>query len=210
MRTVDPEKQAARRRHILEAAAICFARNGFHQTKTAEICAEAGMSPGNVFHYFASKDAIIEALVEEDRLETVARFDLADDEPDLLAALLRLVDENLALFADPFYARLSMEVVAEAVRNRRVFERVARNEAQKKAELIRLLTLAAERGDIATDLDLERAADWILLLLDGAHSRAVVDPAFAAGQFAAPLREAITGLLRPCAAPAHSTKRPQR
>ena len=55
MRTPNPEKQEARRRQIMEAAIGCFGKKGFHGTSTNEICAAAGMSPGNLFHYFPSK-----------------------------------------------------------------------------------------------------------------------------------------------------------
>ena len=66
MRKIDPARQQERRRQILAAAAECFAENGFHATSTAQICARAGMSPGNLFHYYASKAEIIEALIASD------------------------------------------------------------------------------------------------------------------------------------------------
>ncbi len=53
------DKQRAKRKEIVEAAMVCFSQKGFHATSTAEICKEVGMSPGNVFHYFATKDEII-------------------------------------------------------------------------------------------------------------------------------------------------------
>ncbi len=59
MRKIDPLKQQERRSHILAAAADCFAEQGFHSTSTAQICARAGMSPGNLFHYYGSKAEII-------------------------------------------------------------------------------------------------------------------------------------------------------
>ena len=63
MRKIDPARQHERRRQILAAAAECFAEHGFHATSTAQICARAGMSPGNLFHYYASKAEIIEACL---------------------------------------------------------------------------------------------------------------------------------------------------
>ncbi|WP_230391141.1 TetR/AcrR family transcriptional regulator [Burkholderia cenocepacia] len=62
MRKIDPERVEAKRRQILDAAIDCFARDGFHATSTAAICKAAGMSPGNLFHYFPTKAAIIEAI----------------------------------------------------------------------------------------------------------------------------------------------------
>ena len=66
-RTVDPELHERRRGQILGAAAQCFMQRGFHQTTMHEICAQAGMSPGGMYQYFDSKDAIITAIVEKER-----------------------------------------------------------------------------------------------------------------------------------------------
>ena len=44
MRQANAQLQSDRRAEILEAARVCFARSGFHQTSMQEICAEAGMS----------------------------------------------------------------------------------------------------------------------------------------------------------------------
>ena len=56
-----------RQTHILAAARACFARAGFHGASMQQICAEAKMSPGALYRYFPSKDAIIEAIAEEER-----------------------------------------------------------------------------------------------------------------------------------------------
>src|SRR3954464_11109027 len=55
MRRANVQLAADRRSEILSAAQTCFARPGFHQTSMQEICAEAGMSPGNLYRYFRSK-----------------------------------------------------------------------------------------------------------------------------------------------------------
>ncbi len=60
-------QQDERRAHILDAARTCFSRAGFHRTSMQEICAEAKMSPGGIYRYFASKDAIIEAIAQEEQ-----------------------------------------------------------------------------------------------------------------------------------------------
>ena len=52
---------AARRQQILEAARVCVARQGFHQTNIQDICKEAELSPCAVYRYFPSKDHIIAA-----------------------------------------------------------------------------------------------------------------------------------------------------
>ncbi len=54
-----PEDTRAR---IAETAEALFRRVGFHKTTVADIAAELGMSPANVYRFFPSKDAIVEAI----------------------------------------------------------------------------------------------------------------------------------------------------
>ena len=58
MRRANAQLQSDRRAEILAAAQRCFVRSGFHGASMQEICAEAGMSPGNLYRYFPSKEAI--------------------------------------------------------------------------------------------------------------------------------------------------------
>lgn len=55
----------ARRRQILDGAAICFARNGFHATSMQDVLKEADLSAGAVYRYFSGKEELIAAIVGE-------------------------------------------------------------------------------------------------------------------------------------------------
>lgn len=59
------EHVAARRRQILSAALVCFARDGFHRTTMQDIFREADLSPGAVYSYFEGKDALVRAIIAE-------------------------------------------------------------------------------------------------------------------------------------------------
>ncbi|WP_048648041.1 TetR/AcrR family transcriptional regulator [Nitratireductor soli] len=179
MRKVDPQKHAARRRAILVAARSCFARNGFHGTSTAEICAAAGMSPGNLFHYFPNKPAIIAAIVEEEGGETEAYFAGLMQRDDLHAALGEFMDMILDLAGDADYASLTLEISAEAMRDAAIGDLVERNDARLRAALTRLLGEAARRGQVDRGLDAQDAARWIAVLIDGIFNRVAVEPGFA-------------------------------
>ena len=63
-----------RRTHILDAAERSFVRAGFHRTTMQDVAAEAGMSPGNLYRYFPSKDALVAGLCERDRGELGERI----------------------------------------------------------------------------------------------------------------------------------------
>src|SRR5579859_8037507 len=54
-----------KRRLILDAAVRVFARQGFHTCRVADIADEAGVAYGLVYHYFASKEEILDTLFLE-------------------------------------------------------------------------------------------------------------------------------------------------
>ncbi|MGZ5308870.1 MAG: TetR/AcrR family transcriptional regulator [Solirubrobacterales bacterium] len=61
-----PSAQAVdKRRVILEAAIRVFARQGFHNCRVSDIAAEAGVAYGLVYHYFDSKDEMLNELFSE-------------------------------------------------------------------------------------------------------------------------------------------------
>ncbi len=199
MRTFNPAQHQARRQHILAAAVECFMRKGFHGTRTAEICAQAGMSPGNLFHYFPTKEAIIAAIVQEDQRETAERFAQAGQAQDLYQALLGSVEDSLALLADPVYTRIGLEVLAEGVRNPAVMACVAHSEAARKAALVHLLEAAVGRGQARLSMPPAQAVDWVLLLLDGAFGRAMVEAPFDMAAYRTLVLDALATVIKPLA-----------
>ncbi|MEG0859072.1 MAG: TetR/AcrR family transcriptional regulator [Pseudomonas sp.] len=178
MRKVDPEKQKAKRHQILEAAVLCFAEKGFRGTSTNEICSAAGMSPGNLFHYFPNKQTVIEAIVEEDRREMGERFAQLADEPEAIVAIERLAVDLLKQCADPVYAKIGVEVVAESMRNPEMATLFAASETLNKGHLVSLLQRGIAQGQIDASLDPKFAATWLIALIDGAVSRSVLDQDF--------------------------------
>ena len=74
---------ADRRRQILDAAVRVFARQGFHTCRVADIADEAGVAYGLVYHYFRSKEEVLDTLFTErwDILLQVIRDTDAEDLP---------------------------------------------------------------------------------------------------------------------------------
>jgi AcrR family transcriptional regulator len=72
MPKVSQQHRTARRDQILTAARRCFLRNGFHATSMQDLFAEAGLSAGAVYRYFASKDEVILAIAEDNMREVLA------------------------------------------------------------------------------------------------------------------------------------------
>jgi TetR/AcrR family transcriptional repressor of uid operon len=176
MRRANVQLAADRRSEILAAAQTCFARAGFHQTAMQEICAEAGMSPGNLYRYFRSKEEIIAAIAERDRAETAQNLAAVSAENffDGLAALAQqhLVERSLEEVA------LCAEIMAESRRNPAVARIYQDIEADVRARFIELLKSAAERGEIRRDIDLNGTVTVLFALADGLSWRRAVEPSF--------------------------------
>lgn len=59
------EAATERRRQILDAAVKVFARQGFHSTRVADIADEADVAYGLVYHYFSSKENVLNELFQQ-------------------------------------------------------------------------------------------------------------------------------------------------
>ncbi|MDO4769896.1 MAG: TetR/AcrR family transcriptional regulator [Brachymonas sp.] len=167
MRTLDPEKQEAKRRHIMDAAIRCFGKNGFHGTSTNQICAEAGMSPGNLFHYFPSKQALIAAIIESEHALYAARFAELRAEPDAFVALEKIARAVLDQCSNPLHARLWLEIAAESAANEEIGQTMAACIASYQKDLAALVRRGQAAGQIAADLKPKDVAMWLLAMSDG-------------------------------------------
>jgi TetR/AcrR family transcriptional regulator, fatty acid metabolism regulator protein len=67
-----------KRRQILDAAIRVFARQGFHSTRVSDIADEAGVAYGLVYHYFRSKDEVLNELFSERWSLLLAAIEEAD------------------------------------------------------------------------------------------------------------------------------------
>ncbi len=75
---------AEKRRIILDAAIRVFARQGFHSARVSDIANEAGVAYGLVYHYFGSKDEVLDTLFLERwnvLLEAIGEVDRSEAEP---------------------------------------------------------------------------------------------------------------------------------
>lgn len=177
MRRANAQLQSDRRTEILDAAERCFACSGFHGASMQEICTEAGMSPGNLYRYFASKEALIAGISERNRADAVASFALVDQSTEFFEGLAGLARYHLVDRTDTEVA-LCAEIMSESRRNPEIARLYHDIESDIKARLAAMLQLAAERGEIRADLDIEAAATALMVLGDGMSWRRSVEPGF--------------------------------
>ena len=195
MRVTDPEKHQAKKQMILEAAKACFAEQGFHQTSTAQICAAAGVSTGNLFHYFASKKAIIAAIVEEDLQQTQIFVAALREQENLVTALDAFFDVVLDVASDPAQASLALEIAAEAGRDAEIGVLYRLSTRVMREELEYLVSLGMERGQFSRQFSAASVVHCLMVMVDGIFSRVSVDLQFKPQEQKAALKTMMTGVL---------------
>jgi AcrR family transcriptional regulator len=68
-----------KRRLILDAAVRVFARKGYHTSRVGDIAEEAGIAHGLLYHYFSSKEQVLETVFRENWSELLAAFARIED-----------------------------------------------------------------------------------------------------------------------------------
>jgi AcrR family transcriptional regulator len=113
-----------RRSQILEAALVCFGKQGFHQTSMHDISAEAGISVGLIYRYFENKEAVISAMADRHEREIVEVLKRARQAPTLLESLEILFTAHCCENEPRVVSAFVVDLYAEASRNARVADLV--------------------------------------------------------------------------------------
>lgn len=150
MPKLKPEELESRRQEIIEGARTCFLRNGFHKTTTDEICREASITPGGLYHYFSGKDQIISAVIEQsakDMLDTLRAT--TEEAEDTRSAFQRASAFFIEQMQDPErdnVARLDIEIWAETLKNEKLAELNRESWALRREWLENLIKRGVQEG----------------------------------------------------------------
>jgi TetR/AcrR family fatty acid metabolism transcriptional regulator len=153
------ERTTDRRKELERAAIRVFARKGFHAARVGDIAEEAGVAHGLLYHYFRSKEEVLETIFRE----TWAALDAQTARIEQSGAPLR---EQIRRFATIFLGSWLMTpslvrvIIREVARSPEVNNRVddIRNVF---LALGRMLEAAKERGELREGAD-PRLATWVL------------------------------------------------
>lgn len=171
----------AQRERILTAARTCFVEHGFHAASMASIAETANMSAGLIYRYFASKNEIIVAIIEQQL--TLLRADLAllDNSVDLAARLSEgcgtcgaQTGSNLARRLSP---ALFLEMSAEATRDPKIAAALNAFDSAVRGDIAAWLGRDREHGGYSLPENLSPARALMLqCLIDGLKVRAAREP----------------------------------
>ncbi|MBA8815218.1 AcrR family transcriptional regulator [Microbacterium halimionae] len=171
-------KSDGRRRDILAAATQVFGVNGYRAGSLKEIAGIVGMNPTSLLHYFPTKDALLQAVLDErdkvsDAVASAAAGDPTDP-ADVPRAFLRIAQNNQDVPGIiGLYTLLAAESATPGHPTREYF--VARY--QRVREQFRGVFARMEDADLlAPGVTAEYAAASTLGLWDGIQMQWMIDP----------------------------------
>ncbi|WP_137990733.1 TetR/AcrR family transcriptional regulator [Streptomyces vilmorinianum] len=174
MARVSQEHLDARRRQIIDGAARCFARNGFHATSMQDVLAEVGLSAGAVYRYFRGKDELIAAIADEAFSGIRVAFEEASrvtppPTPDvLLGAVLRIFLEERIPGADrQAFARLIVQVWSETMRDEKLFRTLSEGYNGMREVWAELVEAYRANGLMHADVPADHLARTMIAIAQG-------------------------------------------
>ena len=148
-----PAPPIDKRRNILDAAIKVFARQGFHSTRVSDIADEAGVAYGLVYHYFKSKDEVLNELFNERwslLLAAIGEADSSSEPPRAkLAAVASFIVDSYR--HDP---ELMKVIIVEVTRAANSFGRTHLSEIRRAYDSIaKIVADGQEEGAFRLDID---------------------------------------------------------
>jgi TetR/AcrR family fatty acid metabolism transcriptional regulator len=147
-----------KRRVILDAAVRVFARQGFHACRVADIADEAGVAYGLVYHYFASKDEVLDTLFLERWNVMLELIRQVDSEPtpvrEKLWAIASFIVDSYRHDPD-----LMKVIIVEVTRAANSFGQTHIGQIREAYELIgEIVAKAQAEGDFRPEIEARFAA----------------------------------------------------
>ncbi|WP_303635625.1 MULTISPECIES: TetR/AcrR family transcriptional regulator [Stenotrophomonas] len=192
----------AQRRRILDAAQTCFIQRGFHAGSIADIAAEAEISQGLMYRYFANKRALILALIERQLRHDQASISEMPAAADLADGLLACYQQWARGEVLPIHGNaiasvaLYAEINAEAHRDPALAEVLRTHDRQISAAIHAWLRAHDQaRGRIIDEAAIAGRTLLLRVLVEGLAMRAVRDPDLAPALVRGMLVDAIARVM---------------
>jgi AcrR family transcriptional regulator len=145
-----------KRRLLLDAAVRVFARKGYHLSRVGDIAEEAGVAHGLLYHYFASKDEVLDVIFREHWDGLLERIHAAETSDEPPAEQLRGVAR--ALFHGWLHDRDVVRVVIRDIARTSELEGRVGELVKPIGAIRRIIERGQSTGDFRPDLDAYTAA----------------------------------------------------
>jgi TetR/AcrR family fatty acid metabolism transcriptional regulator len=140
-----------KRRLILEAAVRVFAHKGFHTSRVGDIAEEAGVAHGLLYHYFSSKDEVLDTIFRETWSDLLAEIHEIESSDESAREQLQRAAARL-LGGWRMHPDVTRVLVREIARSAEVQQRIG--ELVKPIEAIqRIIARGQQTGEFRDDFD---------------------------------------------------------
>jgi AcrR family transcriptional regulator len=157
-------ESADKRRQLLDAAVRVFARKGYHASRVGDIAEEAGVAHGLLYHYFKSKDEVLEAVFHENWSLLQLRIASVEETDEPAADQLRHI-AAIVLRTWLHLPEVVTVVIREFGRSPELADRIG--ELAQPIEVIqRTIKRGIERGEFRSDIDPQFAATVVYGSID--------------------------------------------
>ena len=147
-----------------DAAVRVFARKGFHASRVGDIAEEAGVAHGLLYHYFKSKDKVLEAVFHENWSILIARIESVEETDEPAADQIRHI-AAIVLRTWLHLPDVVRVVIQEFGRSPELAERIGELTLPIDA-LQRVIARGIERGEFRKDIDPAFAATVVYGSID--------------------------------------------
>jgi TetR/AcrR family transcriptional regulator, repressor for uid operon len=203
------ERREAQIARILDAARTCFLRSGFHGASMGEVCAAAGMSPGALYRYFPSKEALVEALCASDKEADAKILASIAEAPSIIDGMTFGLLAHTDQVHRSGMAPLLAEIFAEAMRNPALNEMLERQMDEVHAVISDAIQRAISRGEINPALPVDKLLPIMMAMGEGLVTRDLPSQGIAVSDMEPLLRGMIIGILRPIEKTANKPAKPK-
>ena len=156
-KTADERDAGNRRRELVTAAARLFRRKGFNATTTRDIAAAVGMQAGSPFYHFASKHALLQAVMVEGMRGALERQDaVVLNAADPAASLRQLIRSHFGVLLGPGSDFIPVMLYEGRSLNTHQRAAVNRLQARYEAAWVPVLQALMAAGRMRGDLHLAR------------------------------------------------------
>ena len=133
------------------------------------------MSPGALYRYFPSKDSMIEAIAEEERMQAASCMSALNGVGSLVDRITAVGLDYLRQTQDPATGGLMLEIWSESIRNTAVGQRFTEIDNEVRKAFERVLIEAKGTGEIAASVDIAMTLTVLFALADGFVMRLQVE-----------------------------------
>lgn len=191
-------RAAAQRERILAAAQKCFIEHGFHAASMAHIADTARMSPGLMYRYFPSKNAIVLAIIDRQLQETRVKIAELHASTDIAASLCRSFGQWRTCDPDVMSVALFLAMSADARRDPQIATALRASDLLTRADLMAWLGRSILDGGRGLGKDVvESRAILMQCLIEGLAIRALREPDLDIDKLCPALRRLFDQLLAP-------------